>query len=120
MAIEKFDKENLGALRRDIEAAIAAVADRHGVVLRLKAMRFDPASFSVSLEGEAPAAMQAIFLRNVADYGLDAAKVTPEGYRLTGYDKSRRSKPWLVTDRNEALRLAPTNWVLVHFRKDAA
>lgn len=50
-AIKQFDKANLKTLREDIDAALAQVAEKHGISLSIKNIRFDAANFRTQLEG---------------------------------------------------------------------
>lgn len=48
--ITKFDRTNLRDLRQDIDAALKAVADKHGISIRAGNARFMPQSASMKLE----------------------------------------------------------------------
>lgn len=79
MTITAFDKANLQALRTEIEAALAAVAAKHGISLKLGGMRYQATSFSVTLEAAAasadgsPTGKEAEAFRSLAEFfGLKA------------------------------------------------
>lgn len=51
MTIAAFDKQNLKTLRADLDAALKAVADKHGIDLSVGTIRFDAAAFSAKIDG---------------------------------------------------------------------
>lgn len=108
MTITTFDKNNLGALRAELDAALKAVADAHGITLRIGTMRFDVATFSATVEGKAGdfgdiAAKQAVDMARA--YGIDASAPSTHparlGATLIEYRMKARAKPWVFAYRGQ-------------------
>lgn len=104
MTIKTFDKQNLAALRVDIQAALDAVAAKHGISLQLKNISFDPTrtSFRAPIEGETAGAAdvernQAVSLAKA--YGVDATEPSEhprtKGAVLKEYRAKSRTRPWV-------------------------
>lgn len=104
MTISTFDRENLPLVRADIDAALKAVTEKHGITLRLGNITFDPsgASFTASLQGRAGdfaavAAREAVSW--ASQFGVDASKPSTlpnrQGATLVQFDMKKRSKPWV-------------------------
>lgn len=101
-----FDKRTCDTIASDIEAALAAVATKHGVIIQRGGGKFNDRTFTlkllVELQGEAGAeAAKREFARDCDLFGL-----TPEcygvvfggQYRLTGIDLRKREYP-LIGER---------------------
>lgn len=52
MTITAFDRSNLREIRTDIEAALAAVEQKHGIRLNMGNIRFDAGMFRAKLEAQ--------------------------------------------------------------------
>lgn len=50
MTISKFDKPTLRSLREDVDQALRAVAEKHGITLSLGSIKFDATSFTGQLK----------------------------------------------------------------------
>lgn len=100
MTITAFNKIALKNLRPEIDAALKAVADKHGIELRLGNISFTEATFTAKVEGKIEAladeAARKLFLEMAEMYGLDPEKISPDGYRLVGFEPKKRSKPWKI------------------------
>lgn len=107
MTITTFDRANLQALRPEIDAALAAVAQKHGIELRLGNISFDPTgtSFTSKIEGKA-GAFGETKRKEAIEYakifcGVDASapcefpNPTVQGAVLVEYRGGRSSRPWV-------------------------
>lgn len=103
--MERFNKTTLNTLRPEIQAALDAVAAKHGITLKLGNIGFsaDGGSFTSKVEGKVEAianeAEKARFRETAAMFGYDPEKEadTPQGKaRLVGYLPKKRAKPWLI------------------------
>ena len=112
----KFDKTNLTTLRSDVNAALAAVAAKHGVKINLGNCRFSPseANFKLNVctigtDGTVvDAEVEALKSAYVIEYviGTTAKNLdrhfTAQGmtFVLTGYKSRRRAYPFRARDVN--------------------
>src|SRR5690606_31343377 len=105
MTIERFNKATLQALRPEVQAALDAIAEKHGIKLQLGNISYTPdgGSFTSKIEGKVEAianeAEAARFREIAAMYGYDHEKEadTPQGKaRLIGYNPRKRAKPWII------------------------
>lgn len=127
--MDRFNKATLGALRPEIQAALDAIAEKHGIKLQLGNIGFaaDGSSFKAPVEGRvealADAKEHAQFLEMARLYGLDPEKVakTPQGeVRLIGYNPRKRSKAWLIQVGEKKGYVADDKYVEFYFKADAA
>lgn len=116
----EFTKNSFGTLRADIEAALSAVGQKHGISLKTGAIRFTPSSATIKLEAVVLTAGGASADRREADwdfycrnFGLrpeDKGKTfTYQGrtFTLKGIDVKRKKYPILVDMVGRGLILLP-------------
>lgn len=129
MTIQRFDKPSLQALRPEIQAALAAIAEKHGIKLQLGNISFtaDGGSFSGKIEGTveaiADAAAEKMFREAASIFGFDPDKVatTPQGeVRLVGYNPKKRTKCWLISINGKPGYVADDRYVSFYFKKEAS
>ena len=128
--MDRFNKATLGALRPEIQAALDAIAEKHGIKLQLGNIGFSPdgGSFSSKIEGKVEAianeAEHKRFLSYAEMYGYDPEKVaeTPQGkVRLVGFNPKARSKPWIIQLEGETQRrICDDRYCDFYFKKPAA
>lgn len=105
MTISTFDPNTLKGLGQEIDAALKAVAAKHGITLTMKTMRYDfsGTTFTASLEGKAAsfgdaAKAKAISMAKVL-CGVDASQPCTHpkliGAVLTEYRDRARKAPWV-------------------------
>lgn len=103
--MDRFNKATLATLRPEVQAALDAIAAKHGITLKLGNIGFSPdgGSFSSKIEGKveaiANAAEEARFREYATMYGYDPDKVaaTPQGEaKLVGFNPKARAKPWII------------------------
>src|SRR5271157_1557244 len=113
--IKEFDKTNLTALRNDFDAAIKQVAAKHGIVIRLKTLRYDSVKANGNVEfiatggannADPQAAQLAIykadFQRYASVFGLKpeqwgaTIKSGAESYKLVGLKPKAPKRPVLA------------------------
>jgi hypothetical protein len=119
--ITEFTKANLSLLRVELQAAVEAVAAKHGISVQLKNISFDAGTFRVPLEAKCAKAneQEAALLRMACEtYGLDPDKVAPSGHRLVGFEGARKAKPWKL-EKDGKPYSAPTEWAKRYFGKAA-
>ncbi len=68
MKISSFDRQNIDVVRDSIEAALTAVAERHGVSFSLGSIRFSRSAFKVTLEGNVSGGSESFGARDAAAY----------------------------------------------------
>jgi hypothetical protein len=114
--IKEFDKKNLNTLRADFDQAIAEVAKKHGIVIRLGNIRYDSVKATSKVEfavttapdGTTTANSQealraADFSRYAASFGLKPdqygaiIKHGRESYKLVGFSPRSTRFPILAT-----------------------
>lgn len=102
-AIKKFDKANLKTVRADIDAALAAVAKKHGIKLSIGGITYDPdgTNFRTTLSAVTEAAAggadvagnvkwQSAFIKYAALFGMKKedlgkkVKIGRETYTIVG------------------------------------
>jgi hypothetical protein len=105
MTITTFDRQNLPQVRADIDAALKAVCDKHGISLRLGNITYDPsgASFRAALEGKA-GDFESIAIQKAVEMarlypGVDASHPSNhparKGATLLRYEPKKRARPWV-------------------------
>lgn len=127
--MDRFNKATLATLRPEVQAALDAIAAKHGITLRLGNIGFSPdgGSFTSKIEGKVEAianeAEHKRFLEYAGMYGLDPAKVgdTPQGkVRLVGFNPKARSKPWIIEiEGMDGRRICDDRYVNHYFKSDA-
>lgn len=98
--IARFDRVSLKTLAEEIDAALAPIAERHGITLKLGSTRFDEGEFRSSIIGASDAKAEAdrTRLADAAKWnGMDVAKVGPKGERLVDFKARSRTRPWIVS-----------------------
>lgn len=103
--MERFNKSTLQALRPEVQAALDAIATKHGIKLQLGNIGFsaDGGSFTAKIEGKveaiADAAADKAFRETAIMFGYDPDKMadTPLGKaKLVGFNSKKRVKPWII------------------------
>lgn len=51
--MKEFNRPNIQLIRTELEAAFKVIAEKHGIALALKSIRFEPSSFTAKLEAHA-------------------------------------------------------------------
>jgi hypothetical protein len=116
MTINAFNKQNLSTLRDEINAALAVVAEKHGIKLGLGSARFMETTCTFKLEAIANGAGTgdegataridkfAEALKRYAplyfkDLNLDATyRIGATDYKIVGYNSRAREYPFLLKD----------------------
>jgi hypothetical protein len=119
-----FTRDSLRALDRDIEAALAAVAAKHGVALKLAGTRFTAQNATIKIEaavinaaGEAETRAAQDFKQLAGLYGFAASdlgrEVILDGRRLkiAGLRPKADKRPILLQDANGGMIVAPAEYV---------
>lgn len=112
MTITSFDRAGLRVLRTDLDAALKAVADKHGITLTVGSMRFSESEVRMKLTantGSSAELVQAKTDASAADLarlsalydlpeGLLGRKITVRGshFTISGAKLSRRKYPFSV------------------------
>jgi hypothetical protein len=115
--IKEFDKQNLKTLRSDMDVAIAAVASKYGIVIRLGNIRYDSVKAASKIEfvvttapdgttttNSREAIMAADFKRNAESFGLKPEqygtifKHGRDSYKLVGLKPRAPKMPILATN----------------------
>lgn len=103
MKITSFDKQNLAILRKEIDAALNAVAARHGIELKIGNISFDAGRFGTKLEGKSDsnADQEQKYAINMANlYDIDATKTYTKAdgttMQIVRFDSKKRKMPWIV------------------------
>jgi len=109
--IAEFNKDNLDILRRDINAALAAVGAKHGIGMKIGNIRFNRDSFTTKLDAAVlipgATAADSQFAKYAADYKryaplygypialLNNGQVTYNGknYTILGYNSRGKRYP---------------------------
>jgi len=110
MTITTFNKPALRVLREDLDAALEAVAMKHGIELELGNIRFDASSFTAKVSANTKAAanapaptsadgtvdLQSVAFGNVLPESLRGRKFRAgtTTFTLTGVKSSRRKYPF--------------------------
>jgi hypothetical protein len=117
MTITKFDRSNLAILQADIEAALKAVGEKHGVKIGAGSGKFSATNFSLKVEcfvagagtgdddasvrldkfAEAFKRYQPLYFSDLtmeAVYQIGTAK-----YKIVGYNSRAREYPFLLKDQ---------------------
>ena len=113
MTITSFDRQNLPGLRRDIDEALKAVADKHGITFAIGRITFSGSEFRAKMTantGSSADMDQAKAFGTVADLArlssmhnlpedLLGRKITVRGshFTISGVKLSRRKYPFSVT-----------------------
>jgi hypothetical protein len=126
--MDRFNKATLATLRPEVQAALDAVAAKHGITLRLGNIGFSPdgGSFTSKVEGKveaiASAAEEARFREYAEMYGYDPDKVaaTPQGEaKLVGFNPKARNKPWIMAIGDKRY-VVDARYADFYFKKPAA
>lgn len=124
--IDRFDPTSLGVVRAEVEAALSAISEKHGIGLTLGKMRYNPSgsSFTASLEGEVEAIAKAedlALMKRAAEtfnIDLDREATTPDGkVKITGYRPAARSKRWIVSVNGKDGYVVDQKYVSHYFKK---
>jgi hypothetical protein len=128
LKITAFAPANLSPLRVEMEAALKAVAERHGIAFTLGKMTYEPggASFRATVEAKVPELADAANRQELemwcGIHNLDPDKMVKtnkgEEVRLTGYNARGRSKPWIVSVNGVPGFKAGDAWVRASFKSD--
>jgi hypothetical protein len=134
VSITQFDRPILRALRSDIEAALKAVAAKHGISLNAGGLSFEPQRFSMKLEGAVIGAdgndassEAASFTRFAAAFGFapgDLGKRIMLGgklFTIIGLRPNAPKRPVLLEDANGRRNIvASANSVLLALKAQKA
>jgi len=106
--IKTFDRTNLQALRGELNAAVSAIAERHGIAIQCGRCGFSPENATLKLELSVKTPEGAVVSRERKDYtdfaevyGLDPAWLDKtfvtggETYKITGLRPKGRKRPVL-------------------------
>lgn len=98
MAIETFDVIAARNVVADIEQALDAVAQKHGISIKIGNTRLDMNGFKTSVEGKAmsDAVTTAVAVQAARAHGLDPEKVGPRGEMLIDYNSRAHKMPWII------------------------
>lgn len=105
MTITSFDRDTVKQIVKDIDAALATVAAKHGIKVRATRTTYDLAEFSTKVVATIEAAKVDEDLKNATMFadmlGIDISQPSTFPQRLgavvTGYNTRSRSKPWQFT-----------------------
>lgn len=108
--MKTFTKQNLPQLRADIDAALAAVAAKHGIKLQTGNISFNPNEATIKLmasaEGAAEHNLQ--MLRQFAKLdGINADGVGRQGEKLIDYDHKKPKYPYIFERGGKRFKCAP-------------
>ena len=98
MPVDTFTRERLAQIRDDMDAAMAHVAQRHGITIKLGTMRFDKgmARGAIEMKNATGEQQEVNFFRSVAQLEqLDPDRTGPLGERLVGFKKRSPKMPWI-------------------------
>lgn len=103
MKITSFEKQTFTFLRAEIDAALNAVAAKHGITLKIGNISFDAGKFSTKLEGKCEASgdqEQKMAIQMARLYDIDATKTytKADGTTMTivRFDSKKRKMPWIL------------------------
>lgn len=109
MNITSLDKNSLAVIRADVNAALAAVGKKHGLVFNLGSCKFYPTNAEFKLQvntitndGEVIDADKASLMRCANLLGLTAKDIeTPISigateYKIVGYRRARYARPFTI------------------------
>lgn len=102
MQITNFDRTNLKQLRKDMDAAIAAVAKQHGIDMSIGTIRFSGDKATMKIEANTVVAIATASTGEVvtrmekvaADFGIRSV-TNAKGDRLVDYKASRPKYPFV-------------------------
>lgn len=103
MTITSFDRDTVKAIVRDIDAALAAVGEKHGIKVRATSTRYDLAEFSTKVVATIEAAKADSDLKNAQTFagflGVDISEPSKHpralGAKVVGYNHKSRTRPWI-------------------------
>lgn len=111
--IKQLDRTSLKLLRTDLDAALTAIAQKHGIILTVGNARFTSSTATFKLNVATKAADGTIINREREDfisladvYGLKPEWIdktfqwSGNTYKITGLQPRRRKNPVLVRNRN--------------------
>lgn len=110
MNLSYLDKQNLQAIRKDLDMALLSVAKKYGIVLKTGRCRFTDSSAQMNIEiatvsstGEVIDIEKASLLANLSYLGLTHEHLSKtfsiggKNFKLVGYKKARHVKPFGLT-----------------------
>lgn len=107
MKISKFDKQNLKAIRAEVDIALKAISDKYGINLKIGNMSYADGRFTTKLEGIAEAnkdAEQNNLKMWASVIGVDINKTFRDNmgtvHTLVKYDNKKRTAPWITQGSN--------------------
>jgi hypothetical protein len=122
--ITAFDSSNLKTLRADLDAALAVIAEKHGITLEIGRIGFSAGEFRAQMTGkvEAIAAEQdrSLLVSMASVFGLDIDRVaqTPQGEaRLIGYRSRAKTKRWEISLNGKPGYVADQRFVNFYFKE---
>lgn len=110
--MKQFTKQNLQSLRVDIDNALAAVAEKHGISLKLGNGRFSPVDATFKLElavcedGVAMTPEKQILKMLFPDLVDKTVEIDGESAKVVGYNKKARSYPFIVEMKGKRYKVA--------------
>jgi hypothetical protein len=109
--IKQFDRNNLKVLRADIDAALKAVGEKHGIVLTCGNASFLPTTATLKVECATKAADGQIVTREAEDFKRYAAMIgmqpsdlgktfrqNGKTFKIEGYNSKARTMPIIAKD----------------------
>lgn len=101
MTIKTFDRAAAQAISDELDAALAVIAEKHGIQLRSTSIRFAGDHLTASIEAqplaESGSGITATAATMAEAYGLDINRVGPGGERLVDYNPRARKMPWVFS-----------------------
>ena len=102
MQITNFDRTNLKQLRKDMDAAIAAVAKQHGIDMQIGTIRFSGDKATMKIEANTVVTTASVSTGEVvtrmervaADFGIRSV-TNAKGDKLIDYKASRPKYPFV-------------------------
>jgi hypothetical protein len=116
--ITQFDRISCKVLRADITAALATVAQKHGIDIKPGSGRFSPTSFTIKIEaavrndnGEAQSKDRVAYINNAMTLGLPKigtrfTSYTGGEFEITGLRTQARKRPVVARKLSDG-----TSWV---------
>ena len=109
--VKTFDRANLKTIRADIDAALAAVAKKHGINLSIGNIRFDANEFTTKLTAVTNASK-----------AKDTAAGVPEGVNPTWVKAFKTNHVWLglaASDLGKQIKIGGKTYTIVGARPKA-
>lgn len=129
--LKSFNKQNLQALRLDIDAALKQVEAKHGIKLGIANISFSADTFSTKLTGTVatetgrpviPAQEKQLLamIFNLPAEGLETIKIierpTNKVWYFAGYNSRSAKMPINIIDENGKRARAPEAWVRMYLQ----